>query len=136
MDPCSHIAAIRKKTFWIDDQRGCLAQHNPLAEDLKKAIEHLAEGLYAKDVHFIFELIQNAEDNHYGAQVEPSLSFRLSPDDPTGTPGAEGALIIENNELGFLSEHVDALCRVGRSTKVKQEGYIGERGSGLSRCSR
>jgi len=131
MDPRSHIATIRKKTFWIDDQRGCLAQQNPLAEDLKKAIEYLSEGLYSKDVHFVFELIQNAEDNHYGEQVEPSLSFRLTPDDPTCTPGAEGALIVENNELGFLPENVEALCRVGRSTKVKQEGYIGEKGIGF-----
>ena len=122
MDPRSHIATIRKKTFGIDDQ---------LAEDLKKAIEYLSEGLYSKDVHFVFELIQNAEDNHYGEQVEPSLSFRLTPDNPTCTPGAEGALIVENNELGFLPENVEALCRVGHSTKVKQEGYIGEKGIGF-----
>ena len=121
MDPRSHIATIRKETFWIDDQRGCLAQQNPLAEDLKKAIEHLSEGLYAKDVHFIFELIQNAEDNHYGAQVEPSLSFRLSPDDPTGTPGAEGALIVENNELGFLPEQ----CRCAVSSWALDQSQTG-----------
>lgn len=51
MDPQSHIATMRKETFWIDDQRGCLAQQNPLSGTLKKAIEHLSEGLYSKDVH-------------------------------------------------------------------------------------
>src|SRR5271157_3106554 len=102
MNPKAHIETIRRDVFWIDDIRGGLARLNPLSEKLKKAIEQLSEGLYSKDVHFILELIQNAEDNHYGAAVDPSLSFRLTANDPTGTPGAHGALIIENNELGFL----------------------------------
>lgn len=130
-NPKTHIESIRKDVFWIDDDRGCLAQQNPLSRKLKKAIEQLSEGLYSKDVHFIFELIQNAEDNRYGPRVDPSLSFRLTAEDPTCTPGAEGALIVENNELGFLPDNVDAICDVGRSTKTKQEGYIGEKGIGF-----
>lgn len=63
--------------------------------------------------------------------VDPSLSFRLTAEDPTCTPGAEGALIVENNELGFLPDDVEAICDVGRSTKSKQEGYIGEKGIGF-----
>jgi hypothetical protein len=131
MNPKAHIDTIRRDVFWIDDIRGGLARLNPLSEKLKKAIEQLSEGLYSRDVHFILELIQNAEDNHYGANVDPSLSFRLTANDPTGTPGADGALIIENNELGFLFDNVDAICDVGRSTKTKQEGYIGEKGIGF-----
>jgi hypothetical protein len=45
--------------------------------------------------------------------------------------GAEGALIIENNEIGFQPDNVDAICDVGQSTKSKQEGYIGEKGIGF-----
>ena len=131
MDPRSHISHIRREIFWIDDQRNCLLRPNPLSAKLKRTIEHLSEGLYSKDVHFIFELIQNAEDNHYGAGVDPTLSFHLTPDDPTDAPGADGALIIENNEVGFQPEHIDAICDIGQSTKTKQEGYIGEKGIGF-----
>jgi hypothetical protein len=131
MDPQSHISRIRRETFWIDDQHNCLLQQNPLSAMLKKTIEHLSEGLYSKDLHFIFELIQNAEDNHYAEGVEPHLSFQLTLDDLTRTPGADGALIIENNENGFQPDNIDAICHVGKSTKTKQEGYIGEKGIGF-----
>ena len=131
MDPRNHIFDIRRETFWIDDQRNCLLQQNPLSAKLKRTIEHLSEGLYSKDVHFIFELIQNAEDNHYARGVDPTLSFHLTSDDPTCTSGAEGALIIENNEIGFQPDNIDAICDVGQSTKTKQEGYIGEKGIGF-----
>ena len=90
MDPRSHIFLIRRDTFWIDDERNCLIRQNPLSATLKRTIENLSEGLYSKDVHFIFELIQNAEDNHYAEGIDPTLSFELTPDDPTCTPGAAG----------------------------------------------
>jgi hypothetical protein len=131
MSARTHIAKIRTDTFWIDDLRNCLLQQNPLAAKLRRTIEQLAEGLYSKDVHFIFELIQNAEDNHYAAGVDPTLSFTLTREDPTQTAGAEGALVIENNESGFQADNIDAICDVGRSTKTKQEGYIGEKGIGF-----
>ena len=34
------------------------------------SITTLADDLYAKDTHFIFELIQNAEDNDYDSCVQ------------------------------------------------------------------
>jgi len=97
---------------------------------LNNSIKTLARDLYAKDTHFILELIQNAEDNIYH-EVKPSLSFRLSKTDPTGTYGSEGALIIQNNEIGFASENVEAICAVGETTKSKIQGYIGEKGIGF-----
>ncbi len=99
-------------------------------ESLNNSIETLANDLYSKDTHFIFELIQNAEDNDYNTS-EPSFSFYLSQSDPTNTPGAKGALIVQNNEQGFLPDHVDALCAVGKTTKNKPQGYIGEKGIGF-----
>ena len=127
----NHISRVRREIFWIDDLQNRLTQQNPLAAKLKRTIEHLSAGLYSKDVHFIFELIQNAEDNHYAAEVDPTLSFQLIADDPTGSPGADGALIIENNEIGFQPDNIEAICDVGHSTKTKQEGYIGEKGIGF-----
>ena len=38
---------------------------------------------------------------------------------------------MHNNETGFREKHVQALCRVGKSTKKKAQGYIGEKGIGF-----
>ncbi len=99
-------------------------------DSLNNAIQHLAGSLYSRNPHFIFELIQNAEDNTY-KNTSPSLSIRLTQIDPTGTEESDGALIIENNETGFTSENVDAICKVGETTKTKAQGYIGEKGIGF-----
>ena len=101
-----------------------------IKDSLNNSIQALAKDLYSKDTHFIFELIQNAEDNTYG-ELEPSLSFRLVKSDPTGTQGSDGALIIQNNEIGFSPDNVDAICAVGKTTKSKIQGYIGEKGIGF-----
>ncbi|MEW5948997.1 MAG: hypothetical protein AB1711_06255 [Thermodesulfobacteriota bacterium] len=99
-------------------------------DSLNNSVQALARDLYSKDTHFIFELIQNAEDNSYEA-VEPSLSFRLGKCDPTGTQGSDGVLIVQNNEIGFSLDNVDAICAVGKTTKRKIQGYIGEKGIGF-----
>lgn len=98
-------------------------------ESLASSVKTLADDLYAKDFHFIFELIQNAEDNEYGAGVVPSLRFVLDTIELGGQ--ATPALIIENNEKGFEEKNVRAVCQVGQSTKKKAEGYIGEKGIGF-----
>ncbi|MDO9576172.1 MAG: hypothetical protein Q7J55_06565, partial [bacterium] len=99
-------------------------------DSLNNSIEALARDLYSKDTHFIFELIQNAEDNAYEIE-EPSLSFLLVKTDPTETKDSDGALIMQNNEVGFSVANVDAICAVGNTTKSKIEGYIGEKGIGF-----
>jgi len=99
-------------------------------DSLNNAIQHLADELYKGDAHFIFELVQNAEDNAYEEPL-PYLSFRLTRSDPTNSERSDGALIIENNEIGFKSDNVDAICQVGKTTKVKAQGYIGEKGIGF-----
>ncbi len=127
-----HIIQIRKEKYWLDED-GHLKGENPLASDLRDSIEHLAEGLYSKNAHFIFELIQNAEDNAY-IETDPSLSFRLVKTDPSGTHGADGALIVVNNEIGFSPSNAKAICSVGRNGSTKHDkvqGYIGEKGIGF-----
>ena len=98
--------------------------------DLHRAIEHLSDDLYSKDIHFILELIQNAEDNPYSLEKGPQLVFKILQNDPTQLH-ADGSLLIINNELGFSEANVRAICRVGDSTKTKREGYIGEKGIGF-----
>ena len=118
--PQTHIQRIRRD--FQASQR--------VKDSLNNSIQALAHDLYSKETHFIFELIQNAEDNTY-KKTKPSLCFRLVKDDPTNTQNAVGALIIQNNETGFTPDNVDAICTVGETTKRKIQGYIGEKGIGF-----
>ncbi|MFZ4703309.1 MAG: sacsin N-terminal ATP-binding-like domain-containing protein, partial [Candidatus Methylumidiphilus sp.] len=124
-----HINQIRRDKYWLNEN-GRLKGVNPLASDLHNSIQALAQDLNNKDTHFILELIQNAEDNDYQV-AEPSLSLKLLITDPTNTNGTSGALIFQNNEVGFLAENVNAICAVGHTTKSKVQGYIGEKGIGF-----
>lgn len=69
----------------------------------------------------MYELIQNAEDNQYLATITPCLSFTLR----------QKCIIIDSNEEGFTERDIDAICKVGKSTKAFQQGYIGEKGIGF-----
>jgi len=93
------------------------------------SIKTLADDLYSKETHFVFELIQNAEDNAYKNGVTPTLTFDLREINLEGTPSV--ALIVKNNEIGFEEKHINAICHVGQSTKTKAKGYIGEKGIGF-----
>lgn len=66
--------------------------------------------------------IQNADDNSYPENVEPTLAFILQ----------ELGVIILNNECGFSARNIRALCDVGNSTKKgTNAGYIGKKGIGF-----
>ncbi|KAL7191652.1 hypothetical protein ACSBR2_023687 [Camellia fascicularis] len=121
-----HIEEIRKKKFKIGEEP------DPKNEDLHHAVNYLSAELYAKDVHFLMELIQNAEDNEYGEGVQPSLEFVITSQDITAT-GASATLLVFNNERGFSSKNVESICSIGRSTKKghRKCGYIGEKGIGF-----
>ncbi|KAF3970887.1 hypothetical protein CMV_005459 [Castanea mollissima] len=121
-----HVEEIRRKKFSIGGEQ------NPLTEDLHQAVKNLSAELYAKDVHFLMELIQNAEDNDYLEGVDPSLEFVITSEDITNT-WAPATLLIFNNEKGFSSKNIDSICSVGRSTKKgnRKRGYIGEKGIGF-----
>ncbi|MBW2127328.1 MAG: hypothetical protein JRH08_17120 [Deltaproteobacteria bacterium] len=119
-DQFKHIERIRKE---------CEASQR-IKDSLNNSIQALAHDLYSKETHFILELIQNAEDNIYN-DANPSLSFQLVKNDPTATPKTTGALIIQNNEIGFSPANVDAICAIGITTKSKIQGYIGEKGIGF-----
>lgn len=85
----------------------------------------LATNLYTKDTRFVFELIQNAEDNEYTTEQairdKPFLIFRLQPK----------SIVIDSNEDGFTEANVRAICSTGESTKSVSSGYIGEKGIGF-----
>ena len=122
----SHIQNIRSE-FGLKDKD--TSKPDRTKECLQEALKKLSEGLYSKKTHFLLELIQNAEDNEYSK--EPRLKIKLLKKDPTGTCQSDGAILIQNNEKGFTEENMDALCALGKTTKTKISGYIGEKGIGF-----
>ena len=81
--------------------------------------------MYSKSTHFILELIQNADDNRYDADVAPKLTILYRDD---------GFLWIGCNEVGFSEANVKAICRIAASTKKVEnarKGYVGEKGIGF-----
>lgn len=60
---------------------------------LQKTIEALGQQLYSEQLHFVMELIQNADDNEYPPGVVPSLSMELDE--------GQRHLLVRNNECGF-----------------------------------
>eukprot|EP00947_MAST-08B_sp_MAST-8B-sp1_P002414 g2414.t1 len=88
---------------------------------LDRSLERLAYDLYSKETHFLLELVQNADDNTYEVS-KPTLRFDV---------GLE-AIVVCNNETGFESRHVEALCDVAKSSKgAGGSGYIGQKGIGF-----
>ena len=85
--------------------------------------------LFRSETHFVFELLQNAEDNHYAENCQPMLRFALRP--TALRSGERMSLLVENNETGFEPHQVWAICGVGKSTKSARQGYIGEKGIGF-----
>lgn len=129
-NPRNFIEKFRLEHYGIDTSGKQRPEFKSISKQLKNAIALLSKGLYEKEIHFVLELIQNAEDNEYRNSA-PELEFQLLDQDPTGTPGSDGCLCVFNNELGFTSDHVESICQIGASTKSKMAGYIGEKGIGF-----
>ncbi|KAG6368207.1 hypothetical protein INS49_002408 [Diaporthe citri] len=84
---------------------------------LSHSVMTLAKNLYTSNARFVFELLQNAEDNRYTRAQEqghaPYVSFQVYND----------RIIIEYNEDGFKEENVRAICDVGRSSKAIRQQF-------------
>jgi hypothetical protein len=86
----------------------------------------VADELYHQSTHFLLELIQNADDNSYDTSsgITPTLDISLYDD----------YLRVDCNEIGFAPRNVEAICKVGSSTKAGAENatsYVGEKGIGF-----
>ncbi|KAK9699470.1 hypothetical protein RND81_08G175800 [Saponaria officinalis] len=118
------IESIRREEFGLDPNSSDM-ESSMLKKQrarLGRALHCLSEELYSRDSHFLLELIQNADDNLYPENVEPTLTFILQ---PTG-------IAVLNNERGFTAENIRALCNVGNSTKKgSSTGHIGQKGIGF-----
>src|SRR4051794_729502 len=67
--------------------------------------DSVSHDLYQATTHFLLELIQNADDNFYVAEI-PTLSIEYS----------SGRVRINCNERGFNKKNVEAICRICNST--------------------
>lgn len=125
MTPLQIIERIRTEDFLLDIdslpdpvKRGARS----LQTKLNNALMLLSADLYSNQSHFILELVQNADDNHYRTGVIPQLTLDITPT----------RLVVVNNEIGFTEANVRAICSVGESSKSKEKsGYIGEKGIGF-----
>ena len=103
--------------------RGGQAQGATLIQStLANALELLSRDLYNYEGHFLLELLQNADDNHYPDGVVPSLDIAITPD----------GILVTNNEVGFNEANVKALSTIGSSTKrATKADATGEKGIGF-----
>ncbi|XP_065060085.1 uncharacterized protein LOC135687459 [Rhopilema esculentum] len=125
------IDDIRRTEFGIgevlDEKGGDLLRRNN--DRLCRSLDRLSKELYAKDTHFVLELIQNADDNSYDKELMghdseegPSVAFIVDQD----------SIVVLNNERGFEDSNIRAICDVGKSTKgAHRKGYIGQKGIGF-----
>lgn len=100
-------------------------------QDFERSLDLLTKELYEKPTHFVLELIQNADDNHYAPGTCPCLDFTLQ---RRKGQGFGGYLWVTCNEVGFTKDNVESICRIRCSTKQRadrERGYIGEKGIGF-----
>eukprot|EP00850_Spirogloea_muscicola_P004410 SM000019S04954 [mRNA] locus=s19:180237:191954:+ [translate_table: standard] len=145
------VSTIRKEEFGIDSDD---QQLNGLLERqharMGRALQRLSLDLYSSDTHFVLELVspvlnnlmtlpfrnslvgllsicsaqvQNADDNCYVDGEVPEVAFLLDKDQ----------ISVLNNERGFTFANLQALCDVGRSTKLGDlhDLYTGQKGIGF-----
>ncbi|UJR16805.1 hypothetical protein I4U23_003704 [Adineta vaga] len=118
-----HIKQIREG-FGVNNNLDSVGQSivDNLKGVLERSLEKLSNDLYSDQGHFVLELIQNADDNHYPSDCLPTLRFIVS----------SNRILVCNNEIGFQSNNVTAICNVGKSTKGKhKQGYTGHKGIGF-----
>jgi hypothetical protein len=88
-------------------------------------LSSLARNLYTSNARLVFELLQNADDNHFREARRngeiPHCYFDVHPD----------KIVVTMNEDGFTPENLVAICNVGKSSKKGAQGYIGEKGIGF-----
>ena len=92
--------------------------HEDLARVLKNhaGIRRIVEDLYPDTAHFIYELLQNAEDTRAS-----EASFVLSGD----------ALVFEHNGRPFDEDDIRGITDIGEGTKAEDDDTIGRFGIGF-----
>ncbi len=90
------------------------------AKDIASSLNIFSEDLYTKAERFIFELLQNADD-FPGASGKVQIKFML----------LQEHLLILHTGKSFSKEEVEAICRIGNSTKSTDASKTGYKGIGF-----
>eukprot|EP00435_Cladocopium_sp_Y103_P023668 s1091_g5.t1 len=121
LEDTEKVAILRKirQDFCLDSADAAQLQRN-----LGGALNRLGEDLYSEQHHFVFELLQNGDDNKYPEKEIPCYKLIL----------CENMLVALSNEVGFQQANVESLCSVNWSTKPQlSDGAerIGRKGIGF-----
>ena len=73
----------------------------------------ITQDLYQERAHFVYELLQNVDDNSYPENVPKTAIFSLSAIDPLGL-SPHGAFVLVSNECGFRESDVDSITDIGK----------------------
>ncbi|KAH6619159.1 hypothetical protein B0J18DRAFT_433424 [Chaetomium sp. MPI-SDFR-AT-0129] len=96
-----------------------------LQRQAASSVSTLAKNLYTSSARFIFELLQNCDDNSYNraeARHEvPSVTFKVYHE----------RIVLECNEDGFNKDNIVAISGTGQSSKKGHHGYVGAKGIGF-----
>ena len=105
----SVLQALRQKRLkWVESNR---------ENDFDKGINRLLTELYPDNAHFIYELLQNAEDPE--ATI---VEFELTDD---------SIKFVHNGKRLFSSKDVESITSIGNSTKRDDATSIGKFGVGF-----
>jgi hypothetical protein len=107
IDNCRIFVQNLLKSDFNYDSNGCKMEDRPVDIKLNKTIENLSNQLYSTEVHFLSEVIQNADDNNYSEGVTPSLHVVLS----------NTEIVFHINEKGFTEKDIKSVCSVSESSK-------------------
>ncbi|KAK6065454.1 hypothetical protein SCUP234_12572 [Seiridium cupressi] len=113
---------------YLEQLRASYGAANTKKDDMLHSLIALnSKNLYKDPGHFLFELLQNADDNSYD-DPKPRVSLKLMKQDGY-------KLTITSNELGFTFNDVDAISDITKSTKrINERGQrdsTGEKGIGF-----
>ncbi|KAI0166724.1 hypothetical protein GGR52DRAFT_574685 [Hypoxylon sp. FL1284] len=103
---------------------GLSSMNAEMREMIKSELEANYDELYARPGHFLYELLQNADDvNYEDPDPEPALCIT--------TENPFDSVRFDCNETGFTRRNVRAICRSRMSTKMGEVGTTGEKGIGF-----
>ncbi|KAH7670177.1 sacsin protein [Dioscorea alata] len=122
-----HIEEIRRTKFSIGAREMSVE-----TKELVDSAERLAEEIDKDGFSFVQELIQNADENTYAADIIPTLEFKVITKDLTFS-GCAQTLFVMCNDVGFSEQDIERVCSIGKSTKKarRHEGFVVQRGIGF-----